>query len=114
MSAYDVTIRVPNERMLTEVITVMKPPCAIRSISLVPDQSQKRSMAYANGKRNKGILGKDLLVDLFKKKATRTTKEIADAFVKAGFSSNSASPRIAALKQEGGIKQVGANTYQRV
>lgn len=115
MSQYDITIRVSDEGKLAEVISEIASVGTIRSLVTVSHGGSKgKLMVYANNKRNKGILGKDLLLDLFKTKATWTTAGIRAAFVKAGFSPNSASPRIAYLKKEGGIKQSGVNTYTRV
>lgn len=111
MSAYDITIRVLDEEKLSDVISAMASSGTIRSLVPVVNGPAPKRMAYANNKRNKGILGKDLLANLFKKKASWTTSEIVRAFVSAGFSPNSASPRIAYLKKEGSIKQTGVNTY---
>lgn len=115
MAQYDITIRVLDEGKLAEVISAIAAAGTIRSLVTVSHGGSKgKRMVYANNKRNKGILGKDLLLELFNKKPTWTTSAIAAAFVKAGFSPNSASPRIAHLKKEGGIKQSGVNTYTRV
>lgn len=112
MSAYDITIRVLDEEKLADAISAIASSGTIRSlVPVIHGHATKKRMAYANNKRNKGILGKDLLLSLFKKKASWTNAEIVRAFVAAGFSPNSASPRIAYLKKEGGIKQTGVHTY---
>lgn len=113
MSEYDLTIRVADEEKLSTIISALAGAGTILSLTAtVHRKSPKKNMAYVDGKRNKGISGHDLLTNLFKRKAKWTTPELTAEFVKAGFSENSMSPRLAAMKNAGKVKNTSLGVYQ--
>jgi hypothetical protein len=123
MTAYNVTIQVPDEDGLTTIVSAMAPPMKLLAIVGVNQTSSEKKQTSSVKKRVKvkrrgfgkdGITGKALLTGLFQKKNTWTTTELADEFIKAGFTYASASARLSELKKPLGIKLVDDHTYSMV
>lgn len=112
MTAYRVLIRVAHELKLAELLTNVD---VGEIVSITPEKSAiptKKNMRYVEGKRLKGINGVDLLKELFKKKKTRNTTELKDAFEANGFSENSMSPRLSGFLKEGLIERLSDGVYR--
>jgi homoaconitase/3-isopropylmalate dehydratase large subunit len=123
MTAYNVTIQVPDENELTTIVSAITPDMKLLAMGGVNQTSSAKKQTSSVKKRVKvkrrgfgkdGVTGKDLLISLFKEKATWTTAELAIQFANAGFTSASASARLSELKKSLGIKLVDDHTYSMV
>lgn len=115
MASYDLTIRVADEDKLSVIISALAGSGTILSLQATTIRKKtSKTFSYVDGKRNKGIKGSDLMVSLFKRKASWNTQALIAEFVKAGFSKNSMSPRLALLKKQGKIAQTSLGVYKWV
>jgi hypothetical protein len=107
MKYYHIHLRVPTRLVTTllelverEDITVLDSP--FKEAAIAP--SSKRTPHYVNGKRNKGISGRDLVLASLKTSPSGLTdEELERIFTDRGFSPNSAGPNTSKLREEGVI-----------
>ncbi len=84
-------------------------------VSIVEDQvpavlTAKKSH-YANGKRDKGISGVDLALDVLRRTPTVTTQMFEQAFVERGFAAHSHSSAVHQLVQDGRAIKLGTGMW---
>ena len=77
-------------------------PTLVRGNDLVKGKPP-RTMHYLNGKRFKGILGRDLVVKLLAG-GPMPPRKLCEGFKLQGFAANSCSPVLSALTKQGAIK----------
>jgi hypothetical protein len=74
-------------------------------VSIIPAQTKRHVRRYANGVHNKGISGRDLVMQTVANGIV-SFREMELAFKANGFASSSASPAVSALKAEGKVSVV--------
>ena len=112
-----VTLQVDARRLPT-VLEALSGAATLVSVTpcqeaKVADPNLKKEHFFRDGKRNKGISGHDLVLELLRSKDGKPTSfnDIAKAFVERGFVANSASPALSNLKKEGKIRALGNGRY---
>lgn len=69
-----------------------------------PAPAKPPKFRYVNGKKNKGISGRDLLLEILSKYKRPVSRDaLSREFVSRGFAANSLSPTISALVHEGEV-----------
>lgn len=116
MNKYKVSLLV-TEKLLPDVLRVVAPECKLLGVEPQNDTAEPpakpyapRTVHYANGKKNKGISGTDLVLnsiraapDTFPLGRHLTRPELEQIFVKQGFASASVSPALTNLVRQGKI-----------
>jgi hypothetical protein len=112
-TVYLVTLHV-DEKQLPVVLGALAGSAKL--VSVTPTEEAKAEVPkgpyYVDGKRNKGISGEDLLLEVLGR-APRpfTHKELEDAFQARRFSPNSVNPNIHRLLAAEKIRRVGTSSY---
>lgn len=113
---YDVILRL-DEKKLPTLLQTIQGYAKLQNISVViniedKEPSKRATSFYTNGKRNKGIKGDELLMEIFSSEERAFTgAEIAKIFVERGFSAKSYSPCISRLKYANKVKQMGQSLF---
>jgi hypothetical protein len=94
---FDMHLRVPHDRIAT-IIDALSGACEIIKIEQFTDAEAEVKYHYANGIRNKGVKGDDLLLELLKE-GPRTKSQLAIGFAQRGFAKTSVSPVVSKLMQ---------------
>ena len=82
------------------------------SSSSSADSSALVQHHYTNGKRNKGISGEELALEVLNSsERVFTLGEISNAFVQRGFAGNSSSPVLSKLASAGKVRALGAGKF---
>ena len=102
MNRFSVTFHV-DENKLPLILEVVAKSATLVGVSVVkevePKPPGKKSFHYANGLRNKGISGENLILELIKSGPV-SFELIKDKFFEKGFASNSASAALSALRSK--------------
>jgi len=112
MKTYDLCVRVPAKTVGT-ILETLEGEVELLSVKATVEYHQHKTMRYANGRRNKGITGKALALDLLKQ-GPLTTAELKRAFELKGFAPQSSSPALSELLTEGKIKRTDTGVYTAV
>jgi hypothetical protein len=105
---FDMHLRVPHDRM-SVIIDTLEGSCEVVKIEQFREDDsvpKKKTFRYAGGKRDKGISGPELLMDLLGT-SSRSLKSIAQDFQARGFARNSASAVASKLVEKGTLKREG-------
>lgn len=85
---------------------------AVERVEAAPPEKRRRQ-GYANGKRDKGISGEDLMMQLLTEaSAPVRNHDIKEMFELHGFAPSSASPVLAELKTRGVIESPAKGLWQ--
>jgi hypothetical protein len=110
---FKVLLSVPGDN-LTTVLEVIKGNASIISINANDEPKTKKKMRYANGKRDKGITGEELALQILtRNKDMKFTlmSTIRSEFVNKGFAPTSASAAISTLVSKGRARRIGDDQY---
>lgn len=113
--SYKVTFIIPDEELHSFLRDVPEGRNA-ESITRVRGGSTNiHSHSYVNGKRNKGISGEDLLIQILDSDPFKawSSEEIAERFVENGFAPQSLSSYLSRARQNGKIESLG-NQYHSI
>jgi hypothetical protein len=97
---FDMHLRVPHDRMST-IIDALSGACEVIKIEQFVQTETAQSNGnhhYANGIRNKGVRGDNLLLELLKD-GPRTKAQLAVSFAQRGFAKTSISPVVSKAVQ---------------
>lgn len=94
-----------NAAVLISVMPVEKP--ANETVVEKP----KKTFRFVNGKRNKGIFGRDLLKKIMTEPRPYSMDELTKAFVEHGFAETSVSPNITILRKQNAIRTTPDGKY---
>lgn len=113
---FDVLVRV-SQATLPTLLSAIAPECTLISVqpsaaASPPAVEHEHTVRYANGKRNKGIDGADLAIEVLSREARPfSLDELRNAFVAQGFAPASASPVMSALCEAGKVRSLGRGLY---
>lgn len=111
---YDVRLRV-TEKMIAPVLANVGAQCEFMGLTPVVEDAEgvAPKPRYVGNVRNKGITGKELILQILKQEPLRphTITEIQNEFGKHKFSSNSAAPLLYSLRNKGLIVSLGDGRY---
>ncbi len=117
---HEVTLCVSTAR-LADIMSKLDADCSLLGVRPMPPAAEapvpkKRAHGYANGKRDKGIRGDELVLRSLKDAAPTpiTAAALSRIFVAEGFADNSVSPVVSKLIAAKKIKTVGHLTYALV
>lgn len=103
MSTFKVTLAV-SAKLLPSLLEVVTPQANLLGVELVKDGTPAepkepiKRIHYKDGKRLKGISGKDLAIQILRTEPRLFSyKEMAEEFVRHGFAANSTSPVLSNL-----------------
>ena len=108
---YIMTIRTPDKDIPT-ILQVLKGAATLVSLEeeggtpaeVTPNRRTARRLEYVDGKRNKGITGEALALEVIDSTAGIVTADhLASAFEARGFSGKSASPVMSRLVEQGKV-----------
>lgn len=120
---YAVTFHVAEANLGTVVSTMVgsatlvsvvptKPASSTDSSASSAPSSKTRNNHYANGIRNKGISGEQLLLKtLGEAERPMSLGEIVNAFVNHGFAGNSANPVLSIMTRTGKVRALGGGRF---
>jgi hypothetical protein len=117
----NVTLRI-DAMDLPSVLDVLRGTAALVNVAVAPDDlpnglsTPRAAPRYANGKRNKGISGDDLLIELMATAPISrkfSTDELGNSFVARGFARHTASPTLSRAFARGLVALVKPGTYTR-
>lgn len=97
-----------------QLISVREAPATEAAEEAAPDDKKTRRMAYADGRRNKGIGSEDLVLNILTEaKRVLSTNEISDAFERhvPAFARSSVAPACYRLLEKHLILKVGQGLY---
>ena len=112
--SYEVKFHVKDKIALSTLMSSVDSITDIELISALPiakDKPRKKIMRYANGKRNKGISGRSLVLQVLAK-GQKSEAQIAKAFKGRGFAPTSYTVAISALKAEKKIESLSGNLFK--
>ena len=114
---YEVMLKVTGQQSLAAVIACFEDKnltCEVVSVQqAAPEDPPPRKLRYANGHRNKGITGRDLVIEVLAE-GPKLPAAIERAFMRRGFAASSASPSIARCIAADLIEQLHGGYYQLV
>lgn len=131
---YVLTLHVPEDRLGTVIDTVAgtaqivsivpskesampvgtnQPHFARMQGALVEHHTMTRNRGYAGGRRNKGISGKDLAIQILSTTPVKIWegKDIQRKFAEKGFAPSSASPNLTLLARDGKVRAWGNGRF---
>jgi len=108
MKTYDLCIRVPAAKLGT-ILELLEEEGEVLSIVLTREH-HKKPVRWANGSRNKGITGADLVLELVQK-STITAAYARRVFIERGFAPNSSAAALSHLVGLGKIKRDVNGTF---
>ena len=114
MVDFDVTLRVSSARLAT-VLEALNGSATLVSVLPCTEVTPKRArvFAYAGGKRNKGISGQQLVLQALQRANGKLTiGQLGKIFAAQGFSPNSQSPALAALKTRGLVESLEKGSWK--
>lgn len=112
---YAVTLHV-RESQISTVLAALTGSSTLVSVTPTKESAETNSKSYtrtyAGGKRNKGITGAELAMQIFSA-ANRPVSysEIAERFAAHGFAKHSSSPAISKLVKENKVRKLGGGKY---
>lgn len=108
MKTFNVLLQVPQSELAT-VLQALDGTVMLVKIEEA-EKLKIREQRYANGKKNKGIKGERLVLDLVtKSKVPVKLADIGEAMRKRGFADSSLSPIVSRLVAKGEIKRLDNN-----
>src|ERR1700692_788924 len=111
MTTFEVILHV-SSKVLPHLLSTVAPECKLVSVKPITGETTVREPRYANGKRNKGISGRDLTLKLLgAEKRAFSYRELAEAVQSHGFAANSVSPVLSNLVKEKKVKALGNGQY---
>jgi hypothetical protein len=103
MQKFDLHIRVLSAEKLATIVQVLDGEALLMKMEAVTrddDHRPRQSPHYLNGKRLKGILGRDLFLLTMADGKEHSRRELEKAFTSMGFHSHSHSSQASMLKQQ--------------
>lgn len=121
MKFFEMVVRVPEKQLVT-VIEVVKGAAQLVSLREVEEGETPKKKGgrepktdfYANGKRNKGIKGTDLMMQLLEDGKPHTTAELGKSFEHNGFKSDSVSPVLSELATANKVEALGRGVWRKM
>lgn len=108
---YEIRLRTPQSK-LTTIIEALSGAAEITLIAPTNDEAEepraKKNMAYVQGKRDKGIRGDELALQILREsgRAMRSS-EMGPLFAARGFAPTTASAALSLLHKEGRVRALG-------
>ena len=97
----------------TNLLATIGTNVTLQSVKVIEDESSSsKKMHYTGGKRNKGVSGVDLALNILGSNGVTSTETFKKAFVEAGFSENSYSPVLYKLINEGRVRRMNGGNYE--
>lgn len=124
---YDVVIRTPAQQLPT-ILEALEGAATLVSVHPVRDPQsaepekaatvvhthQPRTFRYAEGKRNKGISGRDLMLRVLgTENRAFSNNELINAFTKEKFAGTSVGPILSVLIRDGLVRRVSDGWYTK-
>ena len=114
---YEVTLKVTGQQSLAAVIACFEDKnltCEVVSVQqAAPEEPPPRKLRFANGHRNKGISGHDLVLEALAA-GPKLSQAIERDFVRRGFSGSSTSVAVARCIKAGVVERLRGGYYQLV
>lgn len=107
-----VTFEAQQGEPLSKLTALIIPGLTLLSIKPA-DETQRKTMRYAGGVRNKGITAEKLLEETFAEDKVVTKKNLISIFKTRGFAEASYAPALSAAVRDGKIVKVGDEQWAR-
>jgi hypothetical protein len=92
--------------------TLVSVTVSTEQVSPTASVERTKQQHYRDGKRNKGISGRDLVLKVLTEKGGLATfSQFAQAFHEHGFDKNSASPSLSAATKDKAVRMLGGGRY---